>query len=94
MLSEQGSTLFTAVNALIGTLVAIQLWLVTVSLEALYSNETTVLVPALAASLVLFLLNFGMLRHALRFDRRRRRHLDAATASEAKGSARGVRGEG
>jgi hypothetical protein len=58
---RQGTTLLTAVGAFIGTLVVIQLWLVAASLEALYSNETSVLVPAAVASLVLFLVNLRLL---------------------------------
>lgn len=75
MLSGQGSTLLTGINALIGLLVAIQLWLVSASLEALYNDETAVLVPALVASFVLFLMNAGLLRHAMSFDRRRRQEI-------------------
>ncbi|UQA62946.1 DUF6755 family protein [Polyangium aurulentum] len=75
MLSGQGNTLLTGINALIGLLVAIQLWLVSASLEALYNDETGVLVPALVASFVLFLMNAGLLRHALGFDRRRRHEI-------------------
>ncbi len=77
MLSAQGSTLLSGVNALIGTLLAIQLWLVSASLEALFSNDPSVLVPALVASFVLFLMNLGLLVHALGFDKRRRQQMVA-----------------
>ena len=72
MLSEQGSTLFSGINAIIGTLVIIQLWLVSASLEALFSYEPSVLTPATIASFVLFGINGLLLAHALRFDRIRR----------------------
>lgn len=69
MLSEQGSTLLSGINAIIGTLVIIQLWLVSASLEALFSYEPVVLAPATIASFVLFCFNGLLLLHALRFDR-------------------------
>ena len=72
MLSEQGSTLLSGINAIICTLVVIQLWLVSASLEALFSYETSVLAPATIASFVLFAFNGLLLMHALRFDRIRR----------------------
>lgn len=76
MLSKQGSTLFSGINAIIGTLVIIQLWLVSVSLEALFSYEPSVLVPATIASFVLFGINGLMLKHALRFDEIRRQQMN------------------
>jgi hypothetical protein len=71
--ARQGTTLISAVCAFIGTLLVIQLWLVTASLEALYSDETAVLVPALVASLVLFLINGRLFWMVNDFDRRLRR---------------------
>jgi F0F1-type ATP synthase assembly protein I len=67
---RQGIPLFTAVCALIATQVIIQLWLVAAALDALLSGHAAVLIPAAAASLVLFLVNGGLLLHALDFDRR------------------------
>ena len=58
---RQGIKLLTAISAFIGTLVVIQLWLVAASLEALYSDDTAVLVPATVASAVLFLVNLLLL---------------------------------
>ncbi|MDI1450915.1 DUF6755 family protein [Polyangium sp. 6x1] len=71
MLSGQGSTLLSGVNAIIGILSAIQLWLVAASLEALYSNDLVTPQVALVASVVLALVNALLCRHALSFDRRR-----------------------
>ncbi|MDC3962085.1 DUF6755 family protein [Polyangium jinanense] len=71
MLSGQGSTLFSGVNAMIGILSAIQLWLVAASLEALYSNDVVTPQAAFVASCVLALVNALLCRHALSFDRRR-----------------------
>jgi hypothetical protein len=70
---HQGLTLFTAIAWLIGTVVVIQLWLVAAALDALLGGETRILVPAAVASLVLFLLNAGLLLFVLRFDRRVKR---------------------
>ena len=57
----QGLTLFTAILWLIGIVVVIQLWLLSATLDALLSGDRRVLVPAAAASFVLFLLNGGLL---------------------------------
>lgn len=67
---REGITLFTALSALIATLVIIQLWLVAASLDALLSDEVKVLGPAAAASLALFLINGGLVLYVLNFDRK------------------------
>ncbi len=67
---RQGLPLFTAICFLVGTLVVIQLWLLAAALDALLGGHTAVLVPAAAASLVLLLVNGGLLLHARNFDRR------------------------
>lgn len=72
MLSNQGSTLFAGLNAVIGLLVAIQLWLVSATLEALFSNEYTAVVPGFLVSLVLFAINVALYSHGRAFDLRRR----------------------
>lgn len=72
MRARQGVTLLTALCAFIGTLVIIQLWLVAASLEALYSDETRVLLPATLASAALFVVNVLLLLHARSFDRKMR----------------------
>jgi hypothetical protein len=66
---EQGLTLFTAIVWLIGTGVAVQLWLVTAALEALLAGHTSILAPAAAASLLLLLINAGLLLFVFRLDR-------------------------
>lgn len=65
----QGTTLFTAILILVATTVVLQLWLLTVSTEALLSGQTKTLVPAAAASTLLLLINAGLLRYVFRFDR-------------------------
>lgn len=67
---RQGIAVFAATSVLIAIVVVIQLWLVAASVDALLSGRTGVLFPALAASLALFLVNAGLLWHALQFDHR------------------------
>lgn len=69
---KQGTTLFTAICVLIGTLVIIQLWLVAAALDALLAGQTGILGPAALASLALFALNGGLLLYIVRFDQRLR----------------------
>ncbi len=69
---RQGGTLFTAITALIATIVVIQLWLLAAALDALLSGHSGVLVPAALSSIVLLGVNAGILRYALGFDRRMR----------------------
>lgn len=65
----QGTTLFTAILILVGTTVVVQLWLLTVSMEALLSGRIRALVPAAIGSSVLLLINACLLRYVFRFDR-------------------------
>jgi len=65
----QGTTLFAAILVLIASAVVLQLWLLTVSMEALLSGEYKSLVPAAAGSTLLLAINAGLLRYVLRFDR-------------------------
>lgn len=65
----QGTTLFTAILILVGTTVVLQLWLLTVSTEALLSGQVKTLVPAAIGSSVLLLINACLLRYVFRFDR-------------------------
>jgi hypothetical protein len=66
---KQGTTLFSAMLALVSTTVVLQLWLLTVSMEALLRGNTSTLIPAAIGSTVLFLINAGLLRYVFRFDR-------------------------
>ena len=49
----QGTTLFSAILILIATAVVVQLWLLTVAMEALLSGKHQILLPAAAGSTVL-----------------------------------------
>jgi hypothetical protein len=64
----QGTTLFTAILVLVASSVVVQLWLLTVSMEALLAREARILVPAAIGSSVLLLINAGLLRYVFRFD--------------------------
>jgi hypothetical protein len=70
---SQGTTLFSAILALVATTVVLQLWLLTFSMEALLRRSYSTLVPAAIASTVLFAVNAGLLRYVFRFDREARR---------------------
>ena len=66
---RQGTTLFAAVLALVATAVVLQLWLLTVSMQALLGGEYRTLIPAAAGSTALLAVNVGLLRYVLHFDR-------------------------
>jgi predicted lysophospholipase L1 biosynthesis ABC-type transport system permease subunit len=72
MRARQGKTLVGALCAFIGTVVVIQLWLVSAALEAFYGNEPNVLWPALVASAALFAVNAAIYRLVRGFDQRLR----------------------
>ncbi len=67
-LRRQGTTLFSAMLAFVGAAVVLQLWLLTVSVEALLGGEYKTLVPAAVGSTVLLAINAGLLRYVFRFD--------------------------
>lgn len=69
---QQGATLFSAILVLIAILVVIQLWLVAAALDALLARQFVVLVPTAVASIVLFVLNGGLLWYVVSFDARLR----------------------
>ena len=69
---QQGATLFSAILVLIAILVVIQLWLVAAALDALLARHIAVLVPTAIASIVLFVLNGGLLWYVVSFDARLR----------------------
>lgn len=68
-LRRQGTVLFAAMLVFVGATVVLQLWLLTVSVEALLSGEYKTLIPAAAGSTVLLAINAGLLRYVFRFDR-------------------------
>jgi len=66
---QQGTVLFTGILFLVATSVIIQLWLLTVSMEALLSGVRRTVVAAAVASTILLCVNAGLLRYIFRFDR-------------------------
>lgn len=68
-IQKQGTTLFTAILVLVATGVVVQLWLLTVSMEAVFRHDAHAAIPAAASSTVLFAINAGFLRYVFRFDR-------------------------
>jgi hypothetical protein len=68
-LRRQGSTLFAAMLVFVASAVVLQLWLLTVSMEALLSGAYKTLAPAATGSTLLLLINAGLLRYVFRFDR-------------------------
>ena len=70
----QGTTLFAAILVLVASAVVLQLWLLTVSMEALLSGEYRTLIPSAAGSTVLLAVNAVLLRYVFRFDRDTQTH--------------------
>lgn len=66
---SQGSNLFAGVLMVVATTFVVQLWLLTVSMEALLRRQARILIPAAIASTVLLAINAGLLRYVFRFDR-------------------------
>ncbi|MEO8736240.1 MAG: DUF6755 family protein [Edaphobacter sp.] len=70
---RQGTVLFTAILVFVATGVVVQLWLLTVSMEAVFRHDAHAAIPAAASSTVLFAINAGLLRYVFRFDRSMKR---------------------
>jgi len=68
-LRTQGTTIFTAILFLVATCVVLQLWLLTVSTEAVLAGQTRTAIAAAAGSTLLLLVNAGLLRYVYRVDR-------------------------
>ncbi|MBX7219414.1 MAG: hypothetical protein K1Y36_05675 [Blastocatellia bacterium] len=65
---EQRTTIIYGVLSLVLLLVVLQLWLLTATMHAFLGGDTAVVWPALAASLVCFFLNLGLLRYVYGFE--------------------------
>ena len=66
----QGTTLFTALLALIGIGVVVQLWLLAASVDAFLRHETGTSLHAAIGSAVVFLINGLLVLYVFNFDRR------------------------
>ncbi|HLJ27143.1 MAG TPA: DUF6755 family protein [Candidatus Angelobacter sp.] len=67
---SQGTTLFTALLALIGIGVVVQLWLLAVSVDALLRHESGTLVRAAIGSAIVFVINGLLVLYVFNFDRK------------------------
>lgn len=70
---RQGTAVFTALLVLIGVGVVVQLWLMTISVDAVLRHEAGTPLHAAIGSGLLFLINALLLLYVFNFDRRIRR---------------------
>ncbi|HLX61142.1 MAG TPA: DUF6755 family protein [Planctomycetota bacterium] len=63
---HQRSTIVVSILCIVLSLVVMQLWLLSATMEAFLGGDNSIVWPAAAASLVLFALNFGLLHFYLR----------------------------
>lgn len=67
---SQGTTLFTALLALVGIGVVVQLWLLAASVDALMRHQGSTAVHAAVASAVVFVINGLLVLYVINFDRK------------------------
>lgn len=72
-LRRQGLTLFTGVVISIGLVVVVQLWLLSVAMDAFASGDVSTTAASAGASLALFALNGAFLLYVRRFELHLRR---------------------
>jgi hypothetical protein len=68
----QRTTVMYGMLAFVLTLVVLQLWLLTATMNAYLGGDDSVIWPAAGASLFCLLLNLGLLRYLYHLDRARR----------------------
>ena len=68
---EQKTTIVYGILCLVLTLVVLQLWLLTATMNAYLGGDDAVVWPAALASLACFLLNLGLLRYIMALEGRR-----------------------
>jgi ABC-type lipoprotein release transport system permease subunit len=66
----QGTTLFTALLALVGIGVVVQLWLLAASVDAFMRHEPRTAIHAAIGSAVIFALNGLLVLYVFHFDRK------------------------
>ncbi len=66
----QGTTLFTALLALIGIGVVVQLWLLAASVDAILRHEKGTPIHAAIGSTILFVVNGLLVLYVFNFDRK------------------------
>ncbi len=70
----QGTILFTALLALIGVGVVVQLWLMAASVDALLRHDTATPIHAAIGSAILFLINGALVLYVFNFDKKIKLH--------------------
>ncbi|MCG3160790.1 MAG: hypothetical protein JMDDDDMK_01865 [Acidobacteria bacterium] len=66
---EQRTTVVYGILCIVVVLVILQLWLLVATMNAYLGGDATVVWPALAASVICFLLNLGLLRYLYAMER-------------------------
>jgi len=66
---DQRATIVYGMLAFVLTLVILQLWLLTATMNAYLGGDETAIWPAAGASLVCLLLNLGLWRYLIRMER-------------------------
>jgi len=66
---HQKSTIVFGILSIVLTIVVLQLWLLTATMNAFLGGQDRVIIPAAIASLVCFALNFGLLTYIYKMER-------------------------
>ena len=69
---DQRTTIIYGILCIVLMLTILQLWLFTGTMNAYLGGEESVIIPAALASIVCFLLNFGLLRYVFANEKDRR----------------------
>ena len=67
---EQKTTIVFGILTIVLTLVVLQLWLLTATMNAYLAHQDEVVVPAAIASLICLALNIGLLSYVYKMERR------------------------
>lgn len=67
---QQKTTIVFGILSIVLTMLVLQLWLLTATMNAFLAGQEKVVIPAAAASIVCFLLNVGLLSYIYRMERR------------------------
>jgi len=67
---HQKMTIVFGILAIVLTIVILQLWLLTATMNAFLAHQERVIIPAAIASIVCFALNVGLLSYIYRMERR------------------------
>jgi hypothetical protein len=70
MIRQQKMTIVFGILCIVLTIVVLQLWLLTATMNAFLGGEESVIIPAAIASIVCFGLNAGLLWYLYQMERR------------------------